>query len=427
VRFPINPTVLRASPALGGRFVLALALASSDAWAQVVPRPAPPPTPRPIVLVHANVIDGVSEAPIRDATVVLAAGRIERVGRGAAVPPGAAVIDVAGGWVLPGLVDAHAHIETLDGARRALESGVTTVRSAGVSAYQDVALRELSRAGQIAGPDFLAAGTYVTPDLGETVLSDPRLATLHGGVNTPEELRLLVRVNLDRGVDVIKTRGTERAGLATTDPRKQVYTEAQLRVIVEAASSRGVPVEAHAHGDEGAYAAARAGVRSIEHGTYLSDSTLALMRRQGTYLVPTLSTMFGLLTDAEPVLRLRGPHMVPRLQAMVRKAHAMGIKIVTGSDANYGPTSTERISEEVMRLADVGLSPMEAIRCATTVPAELLGVRDRTGAIRPGLEADLIVVPANPLEDIRALQDVVVVISNGRVGLNRLPFGKRAR
>src|SRR5690606_30083964 len=111
---------------------------------------------------------------------------------------------------------------------------------------------------------------------------------LHGEtVDSPEELRLVVDVNADRGVDWIKTRGTERAGLPDTDPRKQSYTEAQLRAVVEAAARHGLPVQAHAHGDEGALAAVRAGVRSIEHGTYLSDETLALMRERGTYLVPT--------------------------------------------------------------------------------------------------------------------------------------------
>ena len=388
---------------------------------------APPPSPvRPIVLTHANVVDVVAGTTIRGATVYLSGGKIERVERGGAAPrvAGVEVVDVEGRYVVPGLIDAHAHVETLDAARRALESGVTTLRSASASAYQDVALRELARAGAIAGPDVLASGTYVTPDLGGTILGDPRFAALASGVTTPDQLRLLVRVNLDHGVDVIKTRGTERAGLASTDPRKQVYTESQLRVIVQEAATRNVPVMAHAHGDEGAAAAVRAGVRSIEHGTYLSDATLALMKARGTYLVPTISTMVDLLTEEDPVLRLRGPHMVPRLLRTVQHAHRMGIRIATGSDADYGPTSTERIGEEVARLVDAGLSPLEALRSATTTAAALLGVESRTGVIRAGLEADLIVVQDDPLQDVRTLQDVLVVVSNGRLALNRLPFGK---
>lgn len=380
---------------------------------------------RPLVIRHANVIDGVADTVLRDATVIVRGGRIERIVRGTVdVPADAQVIDVAGGYLLPGLIDAHAHIETLAGARRALESGVTTFRSASVSGYQDVALRELARSGAIDGPDVLAAGLFVTPDLGETVLADPRLAPLAGGVTTPEQLRLLVRINLDNGVDVIKTRGTARAGLPDTDPRQQVYTEAQLRVIVEEAATRGVPVLAHAHGDEGARAAVLAGVRSVEHGTYLSDSTLHLMKARGTFFVPTISVMAALLTADNTVLRLRGPHMVPRLTDGVRRAHALGIPIVTGSDNDYAPNRTERIAEEVGRLVDAGLTPMEAIRAATTVAARLLRIADRTGAVRVGLEADLIVVADDPLADVRTLQDVLVVVSNGRVALNRLPFGR---
>jgi imidazolonepropionase-like amidohydrolase len=380
---------------------------------------------RPLIIRHANVIDGVADTVLRDATVFIRGNRIERIARGAVdIPADAQVVDAAGGYLLPGLIDAHAHIETLAGARRALESGVTTFRSASVSGYQDVALRELARSGAIDGPDVLAAGLYVTPDLSETILADPRLAPLAGGVTTPEQLRLLVRINLDHGVDVIKTRGTARAGLPDTDPRQQVYTEEQLRVVVEEAAKRGVPVMAHAHGDEGARAAVLAGVRSVEHGTYLSDSTLHLMKARGTFFVPTISTMEALFTDDNAVLRLRGPHMVPRLKNAVRRAHALGIPIVTGTDNDYAPNRTERIAEEVGRLADAGLTPMEAIRAATTVAAQLLRIEDHTGAVRVGLEADLIVVPDNPLDDLRTLQDVLVVVSNGRVALNRLPFGR---
>jgi imidazolonepropionase-like amidohydrolase len=380
---------------------------------------------RPLIIRHANVIDGVADTVLRDATVFIRGNRIERIARGAVdIPADAQVVDAAGGYLLPGLIDAHAHIETLAGARRALESGVTTFRSASVSGYQDVALRELARSGAIDGPDVLAAGLYVTPDLSETILADPRLAPLAGGVTTPEQLRLLVRINLDHGVDVIKTRGPARAGLPDTDPRQQVYTEEQLRVVVEEAAKRGVPVMAHAHGDEGARAAVLAGVRSVEHGTYLSDSTLHLMKARGTFFVPTISTMEALFTDDNAVLRLRGPHMVPRLKNAVRRAHALGIPIVTGTDNDYAPNRTERIAEEVGRLADAGLTPMEAIRAATTVAAQLLRIEDHTGAVRVGLEADLIVVPDNPLDDLRTLQDVLVVVSNGRVALNRLPFGR---
>ena len=199
-------------------------------------------TPRPIVLTHANVIDGVSDRPIMDATVVLTNGRIERIAAGTLqAPNGALVIDIHGRWVLPGLIDAHTHISNLAAARRALESGVTTVRSATTANFQDIGLRELVKAGKLAGPDVVASGLFVRQDLGESVLADPRLAPLTGGVNTLAEIRLLVEINLDHGVDVIKTMSTERAGLPNTDPRKQTYTEEQLRVIVKPRPEKASP------------------------------------------------------------------------------------------------------------------------------------------------------------------------------------------
>ena len=383
-----------------------------------------------IAITHANVVDGVAAAPLRDATIVISGGRIVSIRAGGPAPAGAQVIDLAGRWVAPGMIDAHTHIATLANARRALFSGVTTVRSASVPAYQDVEMREMARAGQIVSPDFLATGVFVTPNLGETILADARLGALAGGVNTAAELRALVRVNLDHGVDWIKTRGTERAGLPDTDPRKQVYDEAQLRVIVEEAATRGIPVMAHAHGDEGAYAAVAAGVRSIEHGTYLSDSTLRLMKQKGTWLVPTLSTMVDLTQPGgdydDPVLQLRGQHMRPRLEDTIRRAHALGIPLATGADTDYGPEGVTRIAHEVMRFHDLGLSTVESLASATSGAAELLGIGSRTGRVAAGLEADLIVLDGNPLDDPAWLQDVLIVITNGRVVLNRLPFGRVA-
>jgi imidazolonepropionase-like amidohydrolase len=381
-----------------------------------------------VVLTHANVVDGVTATVRRDATLVLSNGRITRIGTGLAIPAGATVIDLAGRWVAPGMIDAHTHIATLANARRALLSGVTTVRSASVPHYEDVAMREMARAGQIVAPDFLATGVFVTPTLGETVLADARLGALAGGVTSPEALRTVVRVNLDHGVDWIKTRGTERAGLPDTDPRKQVYDEAQLRVIVEEAATKGIPVMAHAHGDEGAYAAVAAGVRSIEHGTYLSDSTLRLMKQKGTWFVPTLSTMVDLTQPGgdydDPVLVLRGQHMAPRIEDTIRRARAMGIRIVTGADTDYGPEGLTRIAHEIMRFHGLGMTAQEALASSTSQAAELLGIGTRTGRIAEGYEADLIVLEGNPLDDVAVLQDVLIVITNGRVALNRLPFGR---
>jgi imidazolonepropionase-like amidohydrolase len=385
--------------------------------------------PNVVVLRHANLADGARGAIATNAALVIRDGQIAQIESEPFTPPaGATVIDVGGRYVVPGLIDAHTHISTLANARRALESGVTTVRSASTNNYQDVSLRELVKQGTIPGPDVVAAGVFVTPELGETMLADPKLGAYRDGVTSEAALRAVVRVNLDHRVDVIKTRGTERAGLPNTDPRKQSYSEQQLAWIVDEATKGGVPVMAHAHGDEGAYAAVKAGVRSIEHGTYLSDSTLALMRQRGTFLVPTYITVVDLTRSGgdydDPILTLRGAHMLPRLGETVQRAHRLGVKIVTGADTQYGPESLSRVSGEVLSLVELGLTPVEALRSATTTAADLLGLGGKTGAIQAGLEADLIVVEKNPLQDARALADVLVVISNGRVALNRLPFAK---
>jgi imidazolonepropionase-like amidohydrolase len=384
--------------------------------------------PQPhLALVNAHVIDVRTGDIKSNATVVLKDGKIVSVESGTP-PPGADVLDLEGRYVLPGFIDGHTHLATLSQARRAIESGVTTIRTAGVGGYTDVLMRELVREGYIEGPDVVAAGIFITPDIGDAVLADPKLLRLHSGVNTEEELRHITRVNLSHGVDFIKTRATERAGLPYTDPRQQSYTESQLRVIVEEASAKGIPVMCHAHGNEGALAAVKAGVLSIEHGTYLTDETLTLMKEKGVFLVPTYTVTVDLAEPGgdydDPALRIRGAHMLPRLADSIRRARKMGIPIVASTDTYYDATSLSRVFQEIVNFVEIGMTPLEAIQSATIVAADLLQLEGKTGAVEAGLEADLIVVEGNPLEEIRLIQDVLVVVSNGRVAMNRLPFGK---
>ncbi len=380
-------------------------------------------------LTHVNLFNGVDNRIATGSIIFIKAGKIEKIGKdGDAIPKDYEVIDCQNNYALPGMIDVHTHIDNLESAKRALASGVTTYRTAGVSAYQDVSMRELARTNRIAGPDVVPAGVFVTPNLGETVLADTRLGVLAGGVNTDEELKLLVNVNIDHGAEVIKTRGTERAGLPETDPRQQSYTQHQLSVIIAEAAKRNVPVMVHAHGDEGARAAVASGARSIEHGTFLSEETLKLMKEKGCYLVPTYITLEDLTNPggdySGAVLELRGRYMMPAAEAVFKKAHALGVKIATGADNNYTVNSTSRISLECEHFARMGMTNFEAIQSATVVSAELLGIQAKTGKLLPGFEADLVIVPSNPLEDIRALQDALIVVSNGHVALKRLPFGK---
>ena len=172
-----------------------------------------------------------------------------------------------------------------------------------------------------------------------------------------------------------------------------------------------------------------AGVRSIEHGTYLSEKTLKLMKQKGTYLVPTFTTVVDLTEPGgdydHPVLTLRADFMVPRLEQTMRMARDLGVRLIAGSDTGYGPESVSRIGVEIANFVKIGIVPIEAIRGATLYSAELLGVAEDTGVIEPGKEADLIVIAENPLEHIAAIQDVVAVVSNGRLAMSRLPFEVR--
>ncbi len=380
-------------------------------------------------ITNINLFNGFENKIYPNTVVFVKSGKIERIGKaGEPISSNYTTLDGEDNYLMPGLIDAHTHMDNLASAKRALETGVTTVRSASVSAFQDVSIRELAKSGKIPGPDVLATGVFVTPALGETILADPKLGELMGGVNTDDELKKLVNVNIDRGVNFIKTRGTERAGLPYTDPRQQTYTEHQLKVIVDEAAKRDVPVMVHAHGDEGARAAVKAGARSIEHGTFLTEETLKLMKEKGTFLVLTYITLEDLTKPGgdydNPVLELRGKFMMPIAEKVFKKAHAMGIKIVTGADNSYTESSTSRVSLEVAHFVRMGMTNFEAMQAATKTAAELLRIDKQTARVEKGYEADLILVPSNPLEDINALQDVLLVMSNGQLALKRLPFAK---
>jgi imidazolonepropionase-like amidohydrolase len=405
--------------------LLALALAGTLMAAR---QPAPTRSPDRLALINASIVDVAGGAVQAGRTILLADGRIESVGDGP-VPAGVRRLDLGGRWVLPGLIDAHVHIATRAQMAAALQAGVTTARSAGVAHYVDVGLRELVRAGHLPGPDILAAGYHVrTSPAPELFLSDPDLGDLMGGVTTVDGLRRLVRANLSHGVDWIKVNATERAGTPDTDPRKQMFTASELEVIVGEASLEQVPVMAHAHGAEGADAAVRAGVRSIEHGTYLTDDTLRMMAKMGTYFVPTADIVNDLAEAGgdydDAALQRRGQMMQPILRRAIARARALGVAIAAGSDTSYGPRSVTTLAREIVVLTEAGMTPLEALQAATTRNAALLGREQRIGQVAAGFDADLLVVGDNPLEQVRAVLDPLLVISNGQVALDRLTFAR---
>lgn len=399
-------------------FVLAfLAIATADLCAQT--------GAETVVFTHANIIDGFSSELIRDASLVVSAGKITEISTDAKIPEGAKVIDLKGQYLLPGLIDAHVHIRTFDAAKRALHSGVTTARSMGVSHFADVGMRQLAAEGKIEAPEILAAGYHVRPKLAETFFIDePEFAHfLESEVHGPEALRKIGETMIAHRVDWLKTNATARAGLPDTDPRQPYYNETELKALVEVGAKKKIPVAAHAHGDEGGRAAVLAGVRSIEHGTYLSQETLAIMAKRGTFLVPTIAVVSDVAQPGgdydNPFLQIRGRHMLPRIRQTAAWAHKLKVKLVAATDTGYGPNSTLRLSQELEELVGIGLSALQAIQAATTVAAELLGVDDHTGRIAAGFDADLIVVEQNPLENIGALHDMLIVMNNGEIVLNR--------
>lgn len=389
-----------------------------------------------LVFEHANVIDGVSAEPMRDVTVVVRDGKIEAVGTTVPnVPASAEHININRHWMLPGLIDAHVHPFTLEGAQNMLKAGVTTGRSMLTHHYTDIGLRELHRRGDVDIPDILAAGYPIVPipnqfqpPMTDTFLDMPFLDDLRKDTDIGVDgVRRLVRANLDHHVDVIKVFATGRAGLPSSDPRKRMLSDDELSAAVDEASKAGVPVAAHAHGDEGAAAAVRAGVKTIEHGTFLSDDTLRLMRERGVCFTPTLSASASDIipmsdSPAAVALAIRSRAMLPRAQESVRHALQIGVKVIAGADSGYSPDDPHRLSDEMAELSRTGMPLIEVIRAATSRAADCIGISRRTGAIRVGLEADLIVLDRNPLEDIDAVRDVLLVVNDGKIAVNHLQF-----
>lgn len=411
---------MKRAPSLASLFALA-------ATSCVAPAVAPPTAAGPaLLLINANLIDGLGSPPVLNGSVLIRSGKIERFAAGRMrVPPVIRVIDLDGAWILPGLIDAHVHLRDLESARRALLSGVTTARSLGADHFIDIRIAQLHREKATSLPDVIAAGYHVRRRPSDALFVDsPELLTSERTVVGPEAVRRTVRTLAERGVKVIKVMATERAGIPATDFRQRMLDSDELRAAVDEAAKHGLPVAAHAHTDDGARAAVAAGVRSIEHGTLISRSTFELMRRRKVCFVPTLSFWADM---AEPggeydhsVLAERARVMRPVARRAVATAARVGVRIAAGSDMRYDSVSPYRLADEIAELVRSGLTSGAAIKAATSGAAACLRIAHRTGMIRAGLEADLIAVRGNPLADPRALKDIRLVINDGVVALDRL-------
>lgn len=404
--------VLTAAAVLAGT----TALAATPGTAAAAQRPGP--RAGDLVIDGGTLLDPATGAVVEDSVVVIRDGVVRAAAArdGVEVPADAARLDARGRWVLPGLVDAHIHFNTADEASDAVRKGATSARSGSTNFYQDIAVRELARQVPGRAPRLKAAGVFVTPDLGDTVLADPDLtplARLAEGVRSPEALRRVVEVNLARGADVIKTRVNERAGLPEQDPLTQVYSYEQLSEVVSAAGRRGKGVLCHSYSEQGCHDAVTAGIRSLEHGVYVGERTLHEMRRRNTFFAPTLTAMAGLAESSDPVLAERGRTYLPILKEAVRAAHELGVPLAAGTDSSGG--EVDPVGREVQLMHEAGLSALDAIRTATTSAANLLGIERDAGRLAPGFSGDAVVLSGDPHRDLSVLLAPVHVVRAGQV------------
>jgi imidazolonepropionase-like amidohydrolase len=441
---------------LGRACVLLLALLSAEALAFA--QGGVQGQTRTIVVRAARMFDGRGERVVSPGVVVVAGGRIVAAGPNAAVPAGAEVIDLGDATLLPGFMDAHTHLsgeasddwkqdeldslkksaaeQALDAsvyARRTLLAGFTTVRDLGSGDFIDVGLRNAARGGKVLGPRMLvsvraigATGGHCDPTVGyRPDVFDRNSGVAAAVADGPDAVRAAVRLNIKDGADVIKVCATGGVLSLNDDVRSPQLTQAELDALVDEAHARGRKAAAHAHGAEGAKRAVRAGIDSVEHGSFLDEEALDLMKQRGTFLVPTLMAGEGLREKLE-----KGSFLPPQVEAkaraalasrdqMFRRAVQKQVRIAFGTDA--GVFTHGRNAEEFRHMVRLGMTPAAALRSATSVVAELLGVSDRLGTLEAGKLADLVAVPGDPLQDIRQTERVFFVMKEGAVVKNDRP------
>ena len=404
-----------------------------------------------VVIDTGALLDVVSGALLPDRRILARDGEVVALlGPDEAVPDGASSLDLRGLTVLPGLIDAHTHLigemefagipgtqtsaaeETLIGVRNArltLDAGFTTVRDVGTfRAFVDVALRDAIDRGDVPGPRMQPAGAYLTTPggagdvtgLARDIVLPPDLR--FGVVTTPAEMRQKVRELAAGGAGVIKILVTGAVLTRGTRPGVVELDEAMVRAAVEEAAAHGLRVAAHAHGAAGITLAARAGVRSVEHGSLIDDEGIATLREHGTFLVADLYDGDWIaevgVRDGWPAETLRKNEETTEAQRQgFTKAVAAGVRLAYGTDSGVYPHGEN--ARQLGYYVRYGMSPIEVIRSATVVAAELMGWDNRVGRLEPGRAADLIAVAGNPLEDVELLRDVAVVVKGGRIAKDR--------
>jgi imidazolonepropionase-like amidohydrolase len=405
----------------------------------------PAPQPKRLVLRAGRLLDVKSGNTLTNQAIVVEGDKIVSVGPVAEIKAAAGAIDLPNATVLPGLIDAHTHItfdvnsvgyqglgisvprEALIGAKNAritLEAGFTTVRNVGARGYSDVALRDAINAGDVSGPRMIVSG----PALGITgghcdnnLLPFDYHKQSEGVADGVEAVQHKVREVIKYGADVIKICATGGVMSKGDDPNASQFTLEEMKAIVAEAHRLGRKVAAHAHGAEGVRWASEAGVDSIEHGHLMDDASIATLKKNGTYLVPTLYLMDwnreNMAKRNLPDYVVRKMEMVTQVgQANVKKAFAAGVKIGFGTDAAVYPHGLN--AHEFAVYVRLGMTPLQAIQTATVNDADLLGWSDKIGTLEPGKFADIIAVDGDPLKDVTALENVKFVMKGGEVVKN---------
>jgi imidazolonepropionase-like amidohydrolase len=412
------------------------------------------PASKTVVLKAARMFDGKSDAVVKPGVVVVSDGKIAAAGPNAAIPAGAEVIELGDATLLPGFIDAHTHLtmsptedwkqdkldslqktvaeKALDAsvnARKTLLAGFTTVRDVGSTDYIDVGLRNAIRNGKVIGPRMLVSVHAIGATGGHCDASGYRAGLfgresgpLDGVINGADQAREAVRLDHKYGADMIKVCATGGVLSATDAVDTPQLTQEELNAIVDEAHALRLKTAAHAHGAEGAKRAIRAGIDSIEHGSFLDDEALDMMKQRGTYFVPTLMAVQGLQERFDaglylpPAIAEKAHAAIAAIRATFRRALAKGVKIGLGTDAAVYPHG--RNAEEFHQMVDLGMKPVEALKAGTSHDAELLGLTDKIGTLEAGKLADVVAVPGDPVENIRQVEKVFFVMKEGVVYKN---------